>query len=115
MTLDVEVVRAMLDQAVAEARSRSAHRVTALHVVLYDPSPATKQALRNTVYELSANTPAEDAQVFVHRAPSRFICWNCCGLRFESDDPEAMCPNCGESGLLIPPDVIFALERIEVE
>jgi Zn finger protein HypA/HybF involved in hydrogenase expression len=48
-------------------------------------------------------------------APSRFICWNCCGLRFESENLDAMCPNCGDLGMLIPVEVTFALDHIEVE
>jgi Zn finger protein HypA/HybF involved in hydrogenase expression len=114
MEIDTEVVRAMLDQALSEARARHADQVTALHLVLYDPYPETERALRDAVDELRANTPAEHARVCTRRVPSRFVCWNCCGLCFESDEPEPMCPNCGESGLLVPPDIIFALERVEV-
>lgn len=114
MIPDTEIVRAMLNQALAEARSRDANRITELHLVMYDLSQETEEALRKTLGELSANTPAEHAQVTTRPAPSRFICWNCCGLRFESDNPEAVCPNCGHEGLLIPADVTFALERIEI-
>jgi Zn finger protein HypA/HybF involved in hydrogenase expression len=66
------------------------------------------------VHELSLGTPAEGAQVVLRRAPSRFICWNCCGLRFQSEDAEAVCPNCGHEAWLIPVDVTFALERTEL-
>ncbi len=111
--LDVEVVRAMLGQALAEAQARNARAITALHLRIYDPSPGTEQALRDLVGELSEHTAAAGARLFVYRVPSRFVCWNCCGLCFESKDPAATCPNCGEVGLLIPPDVVFALEHIE--
>jgi len=111
---EVEVVRAMLSQALAEAQARNAHAIAALHLRLYDPSPGTEQELRDLVSRLCVHTPAEGAQVFVYQAPSRFVCWNCCGLCFESAEPTATCPNCGEEGLLIPPDVVFALERVEV-
>jgi Zn finger protein HypA/HybF involved in hydrogenase expression len=103
----------MLAQALAEARSRGASRITELHLVLYDSSQETGANLRRMVRELSLNTLAEQAQVIFHPAPSRFICWNCCGLRFESDDPEAACPNCGHKGFLVPPGITFALERVE--
>ncbi|HEC33209.1 MAG TPA: hypothetical protein ENI37_00630, partial [Chloroflexi bacterium] len=86
MVSEYEMVRAMLDQALAEARTHGASRITALHLVLYDSSPETEASLRRALSELSANTLAENAQVIVRLAPSRFICWNCCGLRFESDD-----------------------------
>lgn len=114
MILDTEVVRAMLNQALAEARSRGANRITELYLVMYDSSQETEGALRKKLDKLSSNTPAENAQVITRPAPSRFICWNCCGLRFESDDPEAVCPNCGQVGLLVPADVTFALEHIEI-
>lgn len=114
MIPDPEVVQAMLDQALAEARSRCASRITELHLVMYDSSQKTAAALRKILAELSVNTPAEHAQLILHPAPGRFICWNCCGLRYESEDPEGVCPNCGQAGLLIPADIAFALERIEV-
>lgn len=102
----------MLEQALAEAETCHARRVTALHLVLYVPD--AEPALRPLVAELSHGTPAQDAEVHIRHAPSNFICWNCCGLRFTSQDPDADCPNCGESGLLLPPDIVFALERIQV-
>ncbi len=114
MIPDAEIVRAMLNQALAEARSRGANRITELHLVMYDSSQETDDALRKILDELSSNTLAESAQVITRPAPSRFICWNCCGLRFESDDSEAVCPNCGHAGLLIPADVTFALDHIEI-
>lgn len=111
---DTETVRAMLNQALAEARSRGANRITELHLEMYDSSQETEGAIREILDKLSSNTPAENAQVVTRPAPSRFICWNCCGLRFESDDPEGVCPNCGQAGLLIPADVTFALDHIEI-
>jgi Zn finger protein HypA/HybF involved in hydrogenase expression len=105
----------MLHQALAEAHSCGARRITELHLELFDPSYETEQALRGMLTELSANTLAEGALVVTFLTPSRFICWNCCGLRFESDSPEAVCPNCGELGMLIPVEVTFALDHIEVE
>jgi Zn finger protein HypA/HybF involved in hydrogenase expression len=114
MIPDTETVRAMLNQALAEARSCGANRITELHLTMYDASRETEEALREILDELRANTLAEGAQVITRPAPSHFICWNCCGLRFESDDPEAVCPNCGHVGLLIPADIIFALDHIEI-
>lgn len=114
MIPDSEVVRAMLNQALAEARSRGAKRITELHLVMYDSPRETEGVLRKMLDELSSNTPAENAQVIVHPVPSRFICWNCCGLRFESDDPEAVCPNCGHMGFLVPAELTFALDHIQI-
>jgi Zn finger protein HypA/HybF involved in hydrogenase expression len=104
----------MLMQALSEAQAQDARRITELHLELFDPSSETEQALRGLVAELSTGTLAADAEVVIFLAPSRFICWNCCGLRFESQSAEAVCPNCGEMGMVIPPEVTFALDHVEV-
>ena len=57
---------------------------------------------------------AEGAQIITWKGPNRFICWNCCALRFESEEEEAICPNCGHTAARIPIDITFALDRIEV-
>ncbi len=104
----------MLGQALAEAEAQHARRLIELHVELFDPRPETERALCDLVVELSADTIAAGAQVVTFPAPTRFVCWNCCGLRFHSEAEEAVCPNGGEMGMLIPPDVIFAFDHVEV-
>lgn len=110
----VEKVQALLDQALAQARSQGAERITALHFVIYGWSQEEEAELRRLLQEISAGTPAENAEVIVEAGPHRFICWNCCGLRFESDEEAATCPNCGHEAIPIPGDIPFALDRIEV-
>ena len=114
MITERERVRALLDQALAEARSHGASRIIALHFVVYGSSQEAEASLRRLLQELSVNTLAEDAQVIIRAGPNRFICWNCCALRFESDAEEAVCPNCGHKAALIPSDITFALDRIEM-
>jgi Zn finger protein HypA/HybF involved in hydrogenase expression len=114
MVSERERVRALLDQALAEARSHCAGRIVALHFVVYGPSPEIETSLRRILEELSIDTLAEGAQIITRAGPSRFICWNCCALRFESDDEEAVCPNCGHRAELIPVEITCALDHIEV-
>ena len=109
-----EEVRAMLEQALAEADKQHARQLTRLHLELFDPHPEAKRELCDLVVELSSDTIAAGAQIITFLAPSRFICWNCCGLRFFSEAEEAVCPNCGQLGMLIPHDVTFALDHVEV-
>jgi Zn finger protein HypA/HybF involved in hydrogenase expression len=109
-----EPVRAMLAQALAEARTRGAARVVALHLVMYDRSSEALATVHTALDTFTPGTPAENAKLYTRLAPSQFICWNCCGLRFEADTEETVCPNCGGSGLIVPKDVVFALEGIEV-
>ncbi len=104
----------MLEQALAEARTRGAMRITALHLTLYDRSAEALQEVREALAALTPGTLAQGATLVTTVAPSRFICWDCCGLRYESSDELGMCPNCGGVGILVPPDITFALDRIEV-
>ncbi len=115
MNPELEKVKAMVAQALAEAKARGAQRVTALHLTMFDLTDETLQAVREALEIVCAGTPAEGARLVVHEAPSRYICWNCCGLRYESMEKDAMCPNCGSVGFVIPVEVTFALDRAEFD
>lgn len=109
-----ERVRAMLAQALAEARAQGATRITALHLVMYDLSLEALQTVRAALDQLTPGTLAAGAGLVPMPAPSNFICWNCCGLRYQSDQMDGTCPNCGSVGLIVPPEIIFSLDHIEV-
>lgn len=113
MNPEIERVRAMVAEALAGAKSRGARRVTALHLTMFDRSEQALQAVREALEIVCAGTPAEGTRLVTKPAPSRYICWNCCGLRYESMEEDAMCPNCGCVGLVIPMEVTFALDRVE--
>jgi Zn finger protein HypA/HybF involved in hydrogenase expression len=113
MISERERARALLCQALAEARSQGASRITALHFVVYGSFQETEARLRRILEELTLNTPAEGAQVVVRVGPNKFLCWNCCALRFESHEERPACPNCGHTASLIPVDITFALDHIE--
>jgi Zn finger protein HypA/HybF involved in hydrogenase expression len=111
---EIERVRAMVAQALAEARTRGAKRVTALHLVMYDHTPQALQDVQEALSLILPGTPAEGAALVTTLAPGRFICWDCCGLRYEAPPDNPMCPNCGGLGLVVPPEITFALDYIEV-
>ena len=112
-TTELERVRAMLAQALAEARTRRAMRIMTLHLVLYDHSTEAQQQIRTALAALTPGTLADGAALTLTFAPGRFICWNCCGLRYDAADEFGMCPNCGGAGLQVPPEITFALDHIE--
>jgi Zn finger protein HypA/HybF involved in hydrogenase expression len=104
----------MVEQALAEARTRGAARVTALHLTMYDHSDQALTDLKQALALVTPGTPAQDAALVATPAPSRFICWDCCGLRYEAPDDNPMCPNCGGVGIIVPPEITFALDHIEI-
>ena len=59
---DREEVRAMLQQALAEAHAQGTDRIARLHLELFDPNPQIKAALDDLVADLSRDTPADGAR-----------------------------------------------------
>src|SRR5574341_1524209 len=102
----VERMRAIVAQAVAEAGTS---RLSGIRLVVYGRLP--DGVIARLFAEASRGTPAEGAAVSAEWAGSRYICWNCCGVRFESAD--GVCPNCGELALEVPEEIEFALRGSE--
>ena len=107
----LERMKAIVAQAVAEAQTThnnaSLEEVT---LIVYGGLDDTSAC--DLFGEASQGTPAEGAQVVVEYAGARYICWNCCGLRFASED--GYCPNCGDRSLEIPEEIMFALRGVKI-
>ena len=104
-----ERMRALIEQAAAEARSQGSDGVAHLHLRLY--GSVDQEAIAALFDAQSRGTPVEGARLTFSRAAERYICWNCCGLRFEGVD--GVCPNCGGQALPIPDEINFALVSVE--
>jgi Zn finger protein HypA/HybF involved in hydrogenase expression len=102
----LERMRAIVYQAVAEAKGRLRK------VYLLSYGDMADEQVMGLFAEASQDTPAEGVEAIVLHAGSRYICWSCCGLRFESDD--GVCPNCGEAALEVPEEIDFALSKVEM-
>jgi Zn finger protein HypA/HybF involved in hydrogenase expression len=105
----LERMRAIVAQAVAEAENRGNGQPIRIHLDVY--GDCDEAQILTWFREASAGTPVESAEVVITTVGSRYICWTCCGLRFESAD--GVCPNCGEEALVIPEEIAFALRRAE--
>jgi Zn finger protein HypA/HybF involved in hydrogenase expression len=104
--------RSLINQAVAEAAARGTDHIRDLYFVLYEAEEVTLELIRAAIETMRLATPAAAAELHFRYAPSHFVCWNCCGLRYEA--PDGVCPNCGHEGLIVPPEIVVALEKIEV-
>ncbi len=110
MQNQIERMRAIIAQAVAEAGQKDGGRLAEVHLIVYGGLPEAE--IIDLYQQASLGTPADGAALRIEHAGSRYICWNCCGLRFEGSD--GMCPNCGELALEVPEEIAFALRRIDV-
>ncbi len=104
--------RSLINQAVAEAAAQGSDSIRNLHFVLYETEDVGPELIRTAIEMMRQATPAAEAELHFRKAPGHFVCWNCCGLRYEATD--GVCPNCGHEGLIIPPEMVVSLERVEV-
>jgi Zn finger protein HypA/HybF involved in hydrogenase expression len=107
----IEHARAMISAALAQSRANGARSISALYLTIYPSPDASLDTIRAAIDFARRGTAAEAARVHFHQAAARYICWNCCGLRFEGMD--GVCPNCESEALLIPEDIVFELDHIE--
>jgi Zn finger protein HypA/HybF involved in hydrogenase expression len=104
--------RALINQAVAEAAAQGQPDIRALYFVTYPAEDITPEMICAAIETMRHATPAGHAELHFTQRPGRYVCWNCCGLRYEAVD--GVCPNCQHEGLVIPLEMVVALERIEV-
>ncbi len=100
----------MISEAVAHSRAGGTGAIAALHVTVYPSPDLPLDTIRAAIDAARRGTPAEMAQLHFSEAPARYICWNCCGLRFEGKD--GICPNCEGEALMVPEEIAFALDRV---
>jgi Zn finger protein HypA/HybF involved in hydrogenase expression len=104
-----ERMRAIIDQALAHLRREGpAARLAEVHLDVY--SGIDPHELAALFADSARGTPAEHATLIPTARGSRYICWNCCGMRFEGW--QDVCPNCGETALEVPQDISFALYKV---
>ncbi len=107
----LERMRSIVAQAIAEASRKAPQgRLATIHLIVYGGFDAVQA--RDLYGQASRGTAAEGVPLTLQEAGSRYICWNCCGLRFESAD--GVCPNCGETAIVVPEEIGFALHKVEV-
>ena len=107
MREQLERMRAIVAQAVAEAQQIGSSQYS-VHLVVYGRvDDAEVTALFE---EAGRGTSAEGARLVIEHAGSRYICWVCCGLRFESAD--GVCLNCGELAFEVPEDISYGLRQV---
>ncbi len=103
--------RALINQAVAAAAAQGKSDIRAMYFVTYPAEEVTPEMIRKAIDTMRQATPAGAAELHFTPKPGRYVCWNCCGLRYEAID--GVCPNCGHEGLIIPMDLVVALEKID--
>ncbi len=103
-------MKAIVDQVAGELASQGIPAAEAgVMLVVYGGTLTPGEAA--ALFErLSAGTGAEGVTLKVRIGGTQYICWNCCGLRFEAED--GVCPNCGETAVILPDEVAFGVRDV---
>jgi hydrogenase nickel incorporation protein HypA/HybF len=107
-----DLIRSILDQAVARAREIGAARIERVHVAIGEIAeldPALIQSLWNNV---SRGTAAEQAQLQFRPIEAELQCMSCFE-RYHPTGGAIHCPHCGSFGAKILAGEEFYLESIE--
>ena len=78
--------RALINQAAAEAAAQGKSDIRALYFVTYPADDVTPDMIREAIDSMRQATPAGQAELHFALKPGRYVCWNCCGLRYEAID-----------------------------
>ena len=108
-----ELARAIIAEAVAGTQAQGANSISALHLTFYPIPNITSETVRAALDLARRDTMAQEASLHLREAAARYICWNCCGLRFE--EMNGVCPNCESEAMPIPDEAVFALDRVDVQ
>lgn len=114
---ELAVTNAILETAVAHARSAGASRVIAIRLRISELSHLRDTWLQSYFQTLAAGTIAEDARISVQSVQPQFTC-NACGALFRISLPtvdRVYCTNCGSSDCVLIRGTDYELESIEVE
>jgi Zn finger protein HypA/HybF involved in hydrogenase expression len=105
----LERMKAIVAQAIAEAK-RLSGQPDAVQVRLNLYGDCDETEVLSLFAQASRGTLLEKAQVITRQVGTRYVCWNCCGLRF--DGLGGVCPNCGELAFEIPNEISFSLLQV---
>ena len=104
------IVKAALLTALDTAEAQGARRITAMDVVVEDPSIA-EGAVRMYLDELATGTIAEGAEVRFRRQQATWSCWDC-GAVTHGD---GVCAMCGSHLVERASGPACRIERLDVE
>ncbi len=107
---EASLVREVLEAALRQAREQGVRKITDLYFRIHAGGEVTEESLRFYVELYGKGTPAEGARVHVEVEPARYRCFDC-GEVFAGE--EGACPECGGTGLPLPPPWELKLEAME--
>lgn len=110
---ELGITQQILEQALAQARTASAERITGLNLVLGALSDITPDSVQFYFDMLSPGTPAAGAQLSFRQVQPAMRCRRC-GTEFAWTADGENCPNCGSDRYDLIHGREFYLESIDV-
>ncbi len=112
---EMAVTQSILEIALRHAAQTSAHRITAINLVIGDLTGYVDDSIQFYFDFLTQDTSAQGARLKIERIPARARC-HTCGSEYEPPDARLWtCPQCGALGGEVTAGKEFYVASIEVE
>jgi hydrogenase nickel incorporation protein HypA/HybF len=104
-------IQSLLDTVLRRADGQ---HITSVHLVIGELKEISDDEFQATWNNLAKGTPAEGANLTIHRAPAELQCMTCFG-KYHPEGANVSCPRCGSVGAKIIAGEEFSIEAVEVD
>lgn len=111
---ELAVTESILEIALRHAQQANAAKITAMNIVIGQLASIVDDSVQFYWDIISANTPAQGAQLNFRRVPAQMQCRDC-GFEFSLNGKHLPCPQCGSILIKVLHGEEFFLESIEIE
>jgi hydrogenase nickel incorporation protein HypA/HybF len=111
---ELPVTESILEIALRHAEGAGAQQITDLYLVIGQLSSILDEAVQFYWDIISKGTPAEGAKMHFRRVSAEFVCQTC-NRRYNPEEDDLACPECGSADVRVVAGEEFFLEAIEVE
>lgn len=111
---ELAVTESILEIALRHAQQANAAKITAMNIVIGQLSAIVDDSVQFYWDIISADTPAQGAQLNFKRVAAEMQCRDC-GFNFALDGKNLPCPQCGSTFIKVLHGEEFFLESIEIE
>ncbi len=111
---ELYATQAILDKVLTKAAEQNAKRITDVYLVLGEISSYKEDPVRFYWDEISRGTLAQESTLHFRRLPAEMQCM-ACFHKYQPQDDEILCPNCGSNGAKILQGEEFYLEALDVD
>lgn len=111
---ELYATQAILEKAIQKAGEEKAKRITNLYLVVGEISTYSDESVQFYWDQICKDTIAENAKLHFRHVQAELQCM-ACFTKYQPEEGEIVCPNCGSAGAKIVAGEEFFMEALDVE